>query len=73
MPLMSGSRRSINVTSGRCSRNMLDRLPSGGRLGHQAHVGLAVDDGGDALAEERMIVNAEDADVVGHDRSDSVP
>ena len=41
----------------------LDRLAAGRRLGDQHHVRLAVDDGGDAFAQQRMIVDAEDADL----------
>ena len=59
MPLMSGSRRSISVTSGRCSPELLHRLAAGRRLRHELHVGLVVDDRRDALAQERMVVNAE--------------
>ena len=39
-----------------------DGFGSGGRLRDQLHIGLAVDDGGDALPQKRMVVDAEDAD-----------
>ena len=41
----------------------LNGFAAGGRLSNHLHVRLIVDDGCDALAEQGMIVNAEDADV----------
>src|SRR5262249_61551904 len=41
---------------------LLDGFAAVGGLGHQRHVRLAVDDGGDSLAQQRMIINAQDAD-----------
>ena len=43
----------------------LNRLAAGRGLGHDHHVGLAVDNRGDALAQKRMIVDAEDANLLG--------
>ena len=39
----------------------LDRLPAVGGLGRQDHVGLVFDQGSDALAEQRVVVDGEDA------------
>ena len=40
----------------------LDRFAAGRRLRHHDHVGLVGDDRGDAFAQQRMVVDAEDTD-----------
>ena len=61
-PLMSGRRRSISVTSGRCVRNC--SMPSWpvAAWAITVHVRLLADDRDEPRAHERMIVDGEDAD-----------
>ena len=76
MPLMSGRRRSISVTSGRCAPELLHRVTAGRRLRHELHAGLVGDDRGNALTQERMVVNAEHANLlapIAHDDALSLP
>jgi hypothetical protein len=51
----------MRVMSGRCWRNKLDNLAARCRLRHNRHVQLAVDDGGDTLPHQRVVVHTEDA------------
>ena len=43
----------------------LERLGAVAGLGHHLHVGLLVDDGGEAVAHHGMIVGEDDADLAG--------
>src|SRR5262249_37111917 len=68
IPLISGSLRSMRVTSGLCSRKTLDRLASVRRLRHHNHSRLAIDDHRNPFAKEGMVVNTENPDVRVHNR-----
>ena len=61
MPLLSGSRTSIRVMSGRSSRNRSTASAPAGGLAHDAHVGLTIDKRGDSLPQQRMIIYGQDA------------
>ena len=60
-PLMTGSRKSMRVTSGRVLLVKRDGLFASACLRHCLHVWAAIDDGGYADAHEGMIVYDENA------------
>ena len=71
-PFMPGSRRSISVTSGRCVRKRALRLLAGRRLGADRHVRLERDDARQAHADQVVIVDEHDLQLVRHDSSSVV-
>ncbi len=64
-PSSLGMRRSSTMTSGMVLFVELQRLGAVTGFGHHVHVGLLVDDGGEAVAHHGMIVREDDADLVG--------
>ena len=66
VPLRSGSRRSISVTSGLCEPEEFDRVTTRRRLGTHGHVRLQRDHTGQAETHEIVIVDEHQPKRVSH-------